>query len=97
MATVGDVAWEVEWCSEIPKTEFGDDDIDGAVRHKRYFRTRDAAMKYAAYVFPEDKVGSVMVTKMEFKAYNEDDSLRYPTVGFWEEIADAEHYEGPEA
>lgn len=93
---VGDVAWEVDWCSEIPVNEFGDGDHDGAVRHVRRFKSRDAAMKYAAEVYPKDAYGSVIVTQQRFEPYDERDAKRYPWVGFWDCVGDSEYYEGGE-
>lgn len=91
---VGDEAWEVEWCSDVPKDENGDSISDRAVMHVRTFKTKAAALKCAREAFPKDFFGSVAITPVRFMPYDEDDAERYPTVGYWEACGETEHYEG---
>lgn len=93
---VGDRSWFVEWTSEIPVDENGDRDIDAAVSHQRRFPTEADAAAFAAEIYPRDAFGAVAYWESEFVAYDPDDAARYPHAGFWECLADAKHYEGPD-
>jgi hypothetical protein len=94
-AAIGDTCWEVEWCEALRVDENGDGNPDRNKTVVRCFRDHDAALAYAREVFPKDQYGSVSITPMEFRPYDEDDVARYgPHVGYWEHTADAEYYEG---
>lgn len=94
--TVGDRMFEVEWCSHLPRNEFGDCDIDAATMICRNFRSLAAAQRYARKVYPLDAFGSVAITEHEFVPYDPADARRYPHAGFWDAVGHSEHYEGPE-
>lgn len=91
---VGDEAFEVEWCSDLPRNEYGDADMDRAVMHIRTFKTKGAAMRYARQVYHRDAFGSVSITPVRFMPYDADDAARLPTIGFWDSCGHTEHYEG---
>lgn len=93
-ATVGDCRFEVEWCSEIPVDEYGDSDMDAAKYHTRKFETIEQARAYAKEVFPKDAFRVVSITPVEFVAYDDDDAIAYPHVGFWQHSGEPEHYDG---
>ena len=88
---VGDRAWEVDWCASIPVDEHGDSDLDNADQRTERFGTRPEADERARAVLPQDVLGAVTVTAVEFTAYDEDDAERYPHVGYWEPIAEPEY------
>ena len=91
---VGDRCYEVEWCSEIPRDENGDSDMDAAKMHVARFSTHDEALAFAKEVYPRDAFGSVCITPMQFSPYDDDDATIYPTAGFWDATGDSEHYDG---
>ncbi len=93
--TIGDRCWEAEWLREYgidPETGENDRDADKYVR--RNFASREDAIAYAKTVLPQALEPFVMVTEMEFVAYDEADAGSCPHVGFWEAAADSECYEG---
>ena len=90
----GDVAWEVDWCTEIPAGEDGECQHTLATRCNVMCGDFESAMKHARNVYPVDLYGSVIVTQCEFKTYLPDDP---PTVGYWEPISASHYYEGPDS
>ena len=93
---VGDKAWQVEWCAEIPRTKDGDADLDAAKEHRKLFASREDALTYAREVFPRDAFGSVRITPVEKFPYDDAHANSHPYVGFWETTGDTEHFEGEE-
>jgi len=87
---VGDERYRVEWCESIPIDENGDGDLDAAVYRRRLFATHTAAIAFAKSVLPRDAFGAVDVTPIRFVAYDDDDAIIYPHVGFWEDVGDGE-------
>ena len=95
---VGDTCWFVRWCikrgmvdEEHP--EYGGDpdkDVDRSARCE----TREEAERKAREVYPLDQYGCVAYWPAEFVAYDEDDAVRYPHVGFWDATADPEVFDG---
>lgn len=61
--------YEVEWTSDVPNDECGDAILDAAVTHTRYFKTRAAALRFAAKVLPQDYFGAVAVTECHEEPY----------------------------
>lgn len=61
--------FEVEWTTEIPADEFGDAILDHAVTHTKYFKTREAAFKFAEKVNPLDWFGAATVTECHEEQY----------------------------
>ncbi len=59
--------WEVEWCIELPETEWGDADIDAAKYKRRDFEKKDDALAFAKTVLSQDQFGSVRVTPFEWE------------------------------
>jgi hypothetical protein len=92
----GDQVYEVEWCQDLPTDENGDADMDSATFARRNFATIEEARAYAKKVYPLCKLGSVMITLMEFVPYDEDNPDEHgPNVGFWEAATvDSEYYQG---
>lgn len=60
------------------------------------FRTLEQAEAYAEQVYPQTTStrGVVTVTEMKFVAYDDDDALSMPHVGFWEAVSDSKHFSG---
>ena len=82
---IGDRAWRVEWCADLPVDAAGDSDTDMADNRCEVWLTKPAAQKRATEVLPLDVFGQVSITPVEFVPYDENDAIRYPHVGFWEE------------
>jgi hypothetical protein len=95
---IGDECWFVRWCIKAGLVDEdhpeygGDPDLD--VTRTRRVDTREEAEAVAREVFPLDQYGSVVYWPARFVPYDEDDAGPYPTVGFWEETGEDEHYEG---
>lgn len=90
---VGDEAYEVEWCANMPLDENGDCDFDAAEYHAEMLRTHTAAHNRAKEVLPLSCHGVAMVMPMRFAAYDDEDAHLRPHVGFWEATGDAEYVE----
>lgn len=83
---VGDRLWRVEWCDRLAFDDAGDIDRDRCRIRQRTFTSRDEARDFAVLMWPEthDKLGLVEVDEIEFTAYDEEDAIRYPHIGYWE-------------
>ena len=81
----GDLAYEVEWCTEIPVDENGDCIFDAAVYNVTMCRTLKIARIVAKCRFPEDVSGEVKIKPVE---YTKD-------IG-WEPCGETEFYHGKE-
>lgn len=90
---VGDQAWHVDWCANIPLDEFGDADIDRADDRCEVVPSRSEAERRAAEVLPRDAFGQVSITPVEFVAYDDEDSIRFPRAGFWEPTGESKYME----
>lgn len=86
---IGDIVWEVQWTLSIPKDEYGESNHDEADTRVRDFKTEAAARRWAERVYPKDAYGCVIMTKMEFVAYEEGKPY-----GFWDAAGDPKHYSG---
>lgn len=65
---LGESAWEVEWCYELPTVEgCNDADIDRAKFSRSMVKSKEAAMELAKKVYPLDKFGAVKITPMEYR------------------------------
>lgn len=95
---VGDRRWFVTWTTDVPLLDPEDPsighDYDRAKEHEAEFATKEEADAHAREVYPLDWFGAVKVYEAEFTAYDEDDAVRYPHAGYWEQTGDGEHYEG---
>ena len=91
---LGDRAFEVEWCIEIPNYPDSEDrDIDNAKYRRRIVATKDDALSLAKEVYPQDQFGAVTVTPVEFiDPYEEN----IPKTFRWDYCGDSLHYSGDE-
>lgn len=88
---LGDHAYEVEWCTNLPVDEFGDSDLDAAEYVHVICPTRKAADAKAREVYPQDQFGAVRITEVELvDPYGE----RIRRTYVWEAIGHSDHYEG---
>lgn len=80
--------WEVEWCANLPRNEFGDADIDNADFRTRDFSEQAKALDFAREMLSKDAFGSVRVTPFEMEEYE-------PGCGAYHKVftADSEHIE----
>lgn len=88
---LGDRAFEVEWCYELPLDEFGDANLDCAKQAVRYVPTHEEALAVAKKVFPKDQFGSVRITPVE---YTDPFGDRVPSTYLWEAHGESEFYDG---
>lgn len=88
---IGDTAWEVQWTTDVPLDELGDCIPDAGVDHYEIFPDEAAAWRRAVEVYPNDFWGSVRVAK-QILVWDEDS--RKPA---WQDLADADFYDGPDA
>lgn len=87
--SIGQKAWEVEWCSEVPLIPGTKDaDMDQAKYHVALFPNVGLARSFAKRILPKDWFGSVRLTPME--AVDEYDIGR--ATG-WEPCGETEHIE----
>ena len=87
---LGDRAFEVEWCSDIPRDEFGDMLPDAATYHCRILRSREAAERIAREVLPRDAFGSVRITPVvRVDPFGD----RIPATYLWEPCGESEFIE----
>lgn len=95
---IGDTCWLVEWCSEAVLDEDGQFDHDATTNkeHTRRFASKAEAEQFAREVYPQTVgvFGVVSYHPVEFVPYAEEDADLYPSVGYWKETADSEHYDG---
>lgn len=94
---IGDEAWFVEWCFELVFYEDSTDvDRDRCKMRTRRFATKEEAVTFARAIYPVTKntFGVVEYWHAIFTAYEEDDVILYPHVGYWEPDEDSEFYEG---
>lgn len=66
-AKVGAKGFEVEWCANVPQTEFGDCDLDRADYRRRDFTTHDEAERYARAIVGSDYFGAVQITEFVYE------------------------------
>lgn len=95
-ARVGDIRWQVEWCSALVFDECGDVDRDACKMSRKTFATRDEARAFAESVYPQatETFGVVEVDEIEFVAYDDDDADTMPHVGYWQHIGETEYFSG---
>ena len=91
MRELGDKAFEVEWCSVLPRNKNGDAEPDLATYEFRVLDTYDAALAFAKSIYPKDQWGSVRITPVEFVDPFGDGIKR---TFRWEPIGDSEFFEG---
>jgi len=89
---LGERAFEVEWCSEIPIDPVTQDrNLDAAVYHVKICRTAEEALAFAKTVYPQDQFGSVAITPVELQdPYGRDIRRTFA----WEYVGDSIHYDG---
>ena len=92
--TVGDKAWEVDWCKDVPVNKTtGDAEHDKADNRLAYFTNLDEAEKYGVKIFHEDFFGVVRITPVAFTPYEELDARKYPHAGFWDHCGETIYIE----
>lgn len=92
MALIGDLAWQVDWYAGIPFDEYGNADIDNADDRTETYRHQVRAEVRAQEVTAIAVSGVATVTPVEFTAYDDDDAIRYPHVGYWETIGESKEF-----
>jgi hypothetical protein len=94
--TLGDEAWKVEWCYELPSVEgTSDADIDRAKYKYRIFMCREMAEKFARICYPDDKFGAVHIYPVTFEDPHADTKYAGIRSQFrWAETGDAIEYSG---
>lgn len=83
-----ETAWEVEWFHNPPvDPETGDSDVDRAPRFVRWFKTHDAAMRFARKTAASPDVwGHVAVVKQSLECVEDN-------VWDWENVGQVEYVE----
>lgn len=92
---VGDRRWRVEWVYELGMFE-GEHEPDLNKSHFAVATTKEEATSIAKEKFPLDQYGAVSYWEEEFVAYDDDDAIPYPHVGYWDAVSEVFHYEGEE-
>lgn len=68
---LGESGFEVEWCSKLPKTDWGDADFDQATYEFKRFRSKADAWAFATTVYPTDCLGAVRVVPFVYQPFEE--------------------------
>lgn len=91
---VGDIAFEVETCVDLPLVEGTTDaDINRARYERSYHKTFDDAYARARRVYPEDKFGAVTISTVQWLDQHHDTDCAGIEYG-WEVVADPIEYSG---
>lgn len=97
-AKLGDEAWEVEWCDNLPLNGAGEGLLDKAHYVRRYAGTLREAMQAAKKVYPQDQFGAVRITLVRWIDPHADTEDAGRSSQFrWEPIADPIEYSGEAA
>lgn len=90
---IGDQAFQVEWCYDLPLEEDGSAIIDAAKYRRNYFKTFESAMNRATFVYKEDKFGAVMITPVIWVDQHPD--TEHSELEFrWEACGESKEYSG---
>lgn len=69
------IRYHVEWCSEIPKDDVGDSDMDSAKYLAKCFTRIDTAIQFAKEILPSDQFGCVRIEEQEYRF--DEDTFKY--------------------
>lgn len=64
--------YQVEWCTKLPRDEFGDCDIDKAEYEIRIVKHLSSARRVAKQVFKLDQFGSVRINEVRWDTLTRD-------------------------
>lgn len=94
-AKLGDEAFEVEWCSDLPSDGYGGVDMDQAKYNSRVFKSKQWAETFARIVYPKDKFGGVRLTRVILEDPYADTKYAGIRSQFqWEPVGDPWEYSG---